>query len=158
MARSLEERVSELERQFAQSYVRGKVSEIDPDNWCVKVAYGTDEKPMFTAWLPVKPIRSGKAVVWWFPEADEGVTVLSPGDLRLGEVWPGSYHNDRPPPTTNPNELFIAFGDGSKVVHNRESHQLDVMNEGDLTIYAKGKTLIKSDGDMKFKAPRIDFN
>ncbi|MDE5179944.1 phage baseplate assembly protein V [Vibrio fluvialis] len=157
MAQSLEERVSELERKFAQSYVRGKVSDIDPPNWCVKVSYGTDEKPMSTKWLPVKPMRSGQAIVWWFPEVGEGVTVLSPGDLRLGEVFPGSYHNDRPPPTTNPDEFYIAFGDGSKVVHNRESSKLDVVNVGDVEVTTQQNLTINTTGIVKINSEAKDI-
>ncbi len=87
---------------------------------------------MLTAWLPVKPLRSGKAIVWWFPEVGEGVTVISPGNLLLGEVHPGSYHAQTPAPSNNPDLFIIQFGDGSSVIHNRETHELKVINVGDI--------------------------
>lgn len=154
----VEARIAELERRLDESFVRGKICDVDPGAWRVRVAYGTDDAPQKTAWLPVKPIRSGKAIVWWFPEVDEGVTVLSPGDLRLGEVWPGSYYSDRPPPTTNPDEFHVEFGDGSYIIQNRARKSLTIVNAGDVMFHAKGEALIKSDGNMKLEAPRIDFN
>ena len=83
------ERINELERAVAEMVVRGKISEADPVNQKVRVAYGRAEKPMVTAWLPVQPMRSGKAIAWLLPEVGEGVIVSSPGNFVIGEVDPG---------------------------------------------------------------------
>lgn len=162
----LEERVGELERRIEEMFVRGVILESDPVNKRVVVSYGTTEKPMKTGWLPVKPIRAGKAIVWWWPEVGEGVTVLSPGDLRFGEVYPGSYHKERPAPSDDPDLFLVDFGDGSKVSHHRGTGKLDVINVGeieittsknatvnakDVTVNAKGKVAVNSDAkDIAF--------
>ncbi|MEL7401723.1 MAG: phage baseplate assembly protein V, partial [Pseudomonadota bacterium] len=103
--------------------------------------------PMQTGKLPVKPIRSGKAIVWWFPEVGEAVTVISPGDLRFGEVFPGSYYSERPAPSDDPDLFLVEFGDGSKVSHHRGTHKLELINMGDVEATIEGNVtgLVKGD-------------
>lgn len=136
------ERLTELERKVDQMVVRGVIVETNPKEKWVVVAYGTDDAPMKTGKLPVKPLRAGKAIVWWFPEVGEGATVISPGDLRLGEVFPASYYSDRPAPSDDPDLFLVEFGDGSKVSHHRESGALDVVNVGDVTATVGGNTTL----------------
>ena len=50
----------------------------------------------------------------------------------MGEVYPGSYHVDRPAPSDNPSMFLVEFGDGSSVEHDRESHVLKIVNVGDM--------------------------
>lgn len=153
----LEERVSELERRLEEMFVRGVILESDPVNKRVVVSYGTTEKPMKTGWLPVKPIRAGKAIVWWWPEVGEGVTVLSPGDLRFGEVFPASYHTERPAPSDDPDLFLVEFGDGSKVSHHRETHLLELVNMGDVEATIEGNVtgLIKGNLDATVEGDAV---
>ncbi len=146
------ERINELERAVAEMVVRGKISEADPVKQKVRVAYGSAEKPMVTAWLPIKPMRSGQAIVWWFPEVGEGVTVISPGNLVMGEVYPGSYHADRPAPSDNPSLFLVEFGDGSKVSHDRENGKLTVVNVGDVEITTQQNLTINTTGSATVNA------
>ncbi|CAH0531161.1 phage baseplate assembly protein V [Vibrio hippocampi] len=143
----LEERVSELERKLEEVFVRGIIEESNPVERWVVVSYGTEESPMKTGKLPVKPIRSGKAIVWWFPEVGEAVTVISPGDLRFGEVFPGSYYSERSAPSDDPDLFLVEFGDGSKVSHHRGTHKLELINMGDVEATIEGNVtgLIKGD-------------
>uniref|UniRef100_UPI0004A2C7F6 phage baseplate assembly protein V n=1 Tax=Vibrio parahaemolyticus TaxID=670 RepID=UPI0004A2C7F6 len=134
----LEERVSELERKLEEVFVRGIIEESNSVERWVVVSYGTEESPMKTGKLPVKPIRSGKAIVWWFPEVGEAVTVISPGDLRFGEVFPGSYYSERPAPSDDPDLFLVEFGDGSKVSHHRGTHKLELINMGDVDATIEG--------------------
>lgn len=134
----LEERVSELERKLEEVFVRGIIVESNSVERWVVVSYGTEESPMKTGKLPVKPIRSGKAIVWWFPEVGEAVTVISPGDLRFGEVFPGSYYSERPAPSDDPDLFLVEFGDGSKVSHHRGTHKLELINMGDVEATIEG--------------------
>lgn len=144
----LSERVSELERKLEEMVVRGVISVSNPEQRWVIVSYGTQERPMTTGKLPIKPIRSGKAIVWWFPEVGEAVTVISPGDLRLGEVYPGSYYDQRPSPSDDPDLFLIEFGDGSKVSHHRGTHQLTIINEGDADVLIKGDVTAVVEGNL----------
>ncbi len=148
------QRINDLERAVSETVVRGKISEIDPNKQLVRVAYGSAEKPMLTAWLPVKPLRSGKAIVWWFPEIGEGVTVISPGNLLLGEVYPGSYHGEFPAPSNNPELFLVEFGDGSKVSHDRENGKLTVVNVGDVEITTQQNLTINTTGNATVNAEK----
>lgn len=139
--RELFKRVEELERRVGQMVVRGKIKEVDLDKALARVEYGPEQ---VTAWLPWKPIRTGKAIVWWSPEVGEGVTVISEGDLTLGEIFPGSYHKDFAAPSNDPDLFLIEFGDGSKVAHNRASHKLDVVNVGDVEITTQQDITVNS--------------
>lgn len=143
----LEERVSELERKLEEVFIRGVILESNSIERWVVVSYGTEESPMQTGKLPVKPIRSGKAIVWWFPEVGEAVTVISPGDLRFGEVFPGSYYSERPAPSDDPDLFLVEFGDGSKVSHHRGTHKLELINMGDVEATIEGNVtgLVKGD-------------
>jgi phage baseplate assembly protein V len=139
-------RIGELERRINQMVVRGKVAEVDPKKQRVKVSYGVD---LVSGWLPWKPIRTGKAVVWWCPEVGEGVTVISGGDVSLGEVFPGSYHDDFPAPSDDPDVFHVNFGDDSTIEYNRSSHSLDVVMKGDVTAEVDGKTKLTAKGGAK---------
>ena len=98
------QRLEALERQLGQIVIRGKVIEVDYDKQRAKVKYGAEQ---VTAWLPWKPIRAGKAIIWWPLEVGEAVTVISPGDLTLVEIFPGSYQQDFPAPGSAAPELFL---------------------------------------------------
>lgn len=141
------QRLEELERRVGQMVIRGKIAEVDPVKHVARVAYGPQSKQR-TGWLPWKPIRTGKAITWWCPEVGEGATVISEGDLALGEILPGSYHGDFPAPSNNPDEYLVLFGDGSKVCHDRKTHQLDVVNVGDVVLTTQQNLTINTDQDM----------
>lgn len=156
---NLMKRVEELERRVAQMVIRGKIHTVDPVKHVARVAYGPRGKQQLTGWLQWKPQRTGKAIVWWVPEIGEGVTVISDGDLTLGEIFPGSYHKDFTAPSQDPNEFLVLFGDGSKVSHNRESHKLEVVNVGDvditthqnITVTSTGTATVDSQADVNVK-------
>lgn len=150
---SLLQRIESLERALSESVVRGVIAEIDPEKGqggMVKVAYGAEHKQI-TTWLPFKPPRSASAAMWWFPEVGEGVTVISPGDLRMGEVYLGSNHANFPAPSRDPNVFLIQFGDGASVEHNRETHTLTIVNQGDISISTPEKILMSADKGFVLK-------
>lgn len=151
------QRINDLERAVSETVVRGKVSETDPDKQLVRVAYGSVEKPMLTAWLPVKPLRSGKAIVWWFPEVGEGVTCISPGNLLLGEVHPGSYHAQTPAPSNNPDLFIIQFGDGSEVRHDRSNGDYTATYKGNAVINVEKDTTVNSTGKVAINSDAKDI-
>ena len=122
-----------------------KIANIDPKKALARVAYG-ENGAQLTGWLTWKPIRAGKAIIWWCPEVGEGVTILSEGDLSIGEIIPGSYYNNFSAPSSDPEEFVIAFGDGSSVKHHRGNHCLDVVNVGDVNITTHQNITVKSSG------------
>lgn len=135
-------RLEELERRMSQMVVRGTVSAVKHEPPRARVSYGDG---MVTGWLPWKPLRTGRATMWWAPEEGEGVTVISDGDLRLGEILPGSYHDDMPAPSNDPDLFLIAWGDGSTLSHHRGNKHfgLTVAGSGTATVDAQGGVLIK---------------
>lgn len=139
---SLVLRLEELERRVGQMVIRGKIAEVDPAKHVARVAYGPKGKQL-TGWLQWKPMRTGKAITWWCPEVGEGVTVISEGDLALGEIFPGSYHSEFPAPSKDPDLFFIQFGDGAEISYHRKNHVLKAI------LPESGTTEIKSKGGIK---------
>ncbi|PMN73157.1 phage baseplate assembly protein V [Enterovibrio norvegicus] len=146
------QRLEELERRLAQMVIRGKIHAVDPVKHVARVAYGPRGQQQLTGWLHWKPSRTGKAIVWWCPEIGEGVTVISDGDVSLGEILPGSYHGEFPAPSQDPDEFLIQFGDGSKVSHHRGTHKLDVVNVGDVNITTHQNIHVKCNGQATVNA------
>lgn len=149
------QRLEALERQMAQVVVRGKVIEVNHQTQRARVQYGDKQT---TDWLPWKPIRAGKAVIWWPVEEGEAVTVISPGDLNLGEILPASYNATNSAPSDNPNLCIIQFGDGSEIRHDRSTGDYTaqykgnvvIQSEKDVTVNSKGAVTINSEGkDIK---------
>lgn len=142
------QRLEELERRMGQMVVRGKISAVDPASGRVKVEYGPN---MATGWLEWKPIRTGKAMIWWAPEVGEGATVISEGDLSLGEVLPGSYHKDFSAPSMDPDLFLIQYGDGGSTSYDRKAHmhRLDLPAGGRAEVVAPGGVQITAEGGAK---------
>jgi phage baseplate assembly protein V len=158
MALHVLQRIETLERQIAQVNVRGKVSEVDYEKQLARVKYGENQT---TGWLPWKPIRAGKAIVWWPLEVDEAVTVISPGDLTLGEIMPSSYSQAHSAPSTDKNLCIIQFGDGSEIRHDQSTGDYTATYKGsviinadkDTTVNSKGKaTIYSQDADVEVNA------
>lgn len=172
-------RLEVLERRQSQMIVRGKIVEVDPENHKARVEYGENQT---TTWLPWKPIRSAAASVWWCPEVGEGCTVIADGELALGEIILGSYSDEFPSPSTDPDEFKLALGNGSQISYNRSTNKLQIQIVGDselsitgnailtvekastvsitenATISVGGKTQLTSKGDVTVTAPKVNLN
>ncbi|AUR88214.1 baseplate assembly protein V [Vibrio phage 1.111.B._10N.286.45.E6] len=146
---SILKRLNAVERALNRKGVRGVVKEINPSmgaGGCVKVTFGDNQT---SDWLEVKPLRSGSACLWWFPDVGEGVTV---SDIDGGEVTPGSYTGSNPPPSRNPDEMVINFGDGGVVKHNRKTGVLDIKTNAKVNVTAPE---INSTGSWNHYGPMI---
>ena len=152
MKESILQRLEALERRLNKLNIRGVISEIDTNRGaggCVRINYGDNQ---LSDWLPVKPLRSGGSSIWWFPDVGESVTVT---DLETGEVLPGSFNSDNPPPSRDPDVLYIKFKDESFISHNRSDGNFAAEFKGksvvtigsDSTLNVAGKTIINSDDD-----------
>lgn len=132
------QRLSELERKFRCLNIRGVVEKIDPNmgsGGCVRVRYGDDQ---LSDWLPVKPIRSGESCMWWFPDIGEGVTVT---DVETGEILPGSFTANLPPPTRDPDVMFMQFGNGDTLEHNRKTGVFNLTTTAEVNVNSKKATV-----------------
>lgn len=137
---SILQRLEELERQLAQVHVRGKVIEVDYETHRAKVQYGENQT---TGWLTWMPLRAGRAIVWWPLEVGEAVTVLSPGDLTLGQIYPASYQNDFPAPSADPDLFLVQFDDTARISYQRTDKVLDA------TLPDGGKATLNATGGIK---------
>lgn len=151
------QRLEELERQISQMVIRGKVEQVDYETQRARVRYGSNQ---LTPWLKWKPLRAGKAIVWWPLEVGEAVTVLSPGDIQLGEILPSSYNADFSAPSTDPDLCIVQFGDGSEVIHNRKTGDYQATYKGKATINVEKATTVNSTGAVAINsdAKDISFN
>ncbi|RDH41545.1 phage baseplate assembly protein V [Zooshikella ganghwensis] len=112
-----------------------------------KVEYGAEGQHQVTGWLPWKPSRTGKTVTWSCPNVGEGVTVISEGDLGLGEILLGSYYDQFPAPSTNPDVHLTQYADNAMAQYNQANHayQLVLPGNGTVNIVAKGGITITGD-------------
>jgi phage baseplate assembly protein V len=154
MALTTSQRLEALERQMAQIVIRGKVELVDCKKQRARVRYGENQ---LTPWLRWKPIRAGRAIIWWPLEVGEAVTVLSPGDLQLGEILPSSYSAEHSAPSDDPDLCIVQFGDGSEVRHNRATGDYAATYTGKATITVGGDTTIKSTGAVNVQSDAKDI-
>ena len=151
---SILQRLESLERQLAQVVIRGKVVEIDHSVQRAKVQYGQE---LITGWLPWKPMRAGKAIIWWPLEVGEAVTVISPGDLSLGEILPASYSDKNSAPSDNPDLCIVQFGDGSEVRHDRSTGDYTATYMGNAVINVEQDTTINTEGAVAINSNGNDI-
>lgn len=135
---SILDRLEELERRMDQMVVRGVIAEVNHSTQRVVVRFDEDQ---LTDWLEWKPSRSGRVTVWSPPEVGEGVTIISNGDVNMGEVFPGSYHDSMPTPSTSPDEVVVLMPDGTRITYNHKAHKLDVQVKGEVNLKATGNVI-----------------
>ncbi|AWH15051.1 baseplate assembly protein V [Aeromonas phage 85AhydR10PP] len=154
---SILDRLEALERRLEQMWVRGTIAEVNCTTQRVRVRYGEDS---VTEWIEWKPQRSGQVTIWSPPSVGEGCTILSDGDVNQGEVFLGSYYDQCPAPSTNPDDVVMKMPDGTVFTYNHKDHKLhiDVKGEtllevsGNLTAKAKGDLIAEAGGDARVKA------
>lgn len=141
------QRLEALERRQSQMVVRGRICAVDSARGLAKVEYGAEGQQQTTGWLPWKPARTGKTVTWSQPDIGEGVTVISEGDLTLGEIIPGSYYDRFPSPSTNPDVHLTQYADGATEQYNQanQAYQLLLPTSGTVNIVAQGGVTITGD-------------
>lgn len=157
MSAGLMERLENIERRLEQMVVRGKIAQVDCARQRVTVSWGDG---LETDWLEWKPSRSGQVTIWSPPQVGEGVTVISDGDINLGEVFLGSYHNSMPPPSTDPDDVVMKMPDGTVFTYNHKAHKLHIEVKGEtlidvtgnLTATAQGDLVAEAKGDARVKA------
>ncbi|MGL4755191.1 MAG: phage baseplate assembly protein V [Aeromonadaceae bacterium] len=146
---SILERLEEVERRLDQMNVRGTIDAVDCDAQRVRVRYGPDS---VTDWIEFKPVRSGLVTIWCPPQVGEGCTIIADGDLNRGEVILGSYHQDMPTPSTNPDETVILWPDGTRIVYDMKRHKLTLTVAGDVIADVSGSLTANVQGDVNTKA------
>lgn len=148
-------RLEEIERRLEQMYVRGKVEQVDHKNHRVRVRYGPDS---LSGWIEWKPQRSGQVTMWSPPQIGEGCTILSDGDVNRGEVLIGSYHQEMPAPSDNPDETVIVWPDGTRIVYDMAKHEMKISINGQAEVTVAKDAKVKAGGDVYCDAQNIKLN
>ncbi|MDE1464790.1 phage baseplate assembly protein V [Spartinivicinus poritis] len=149
MDSDLLQRIEALERKLGQVVVRGRIHAVDHGRHLAKVEYGAEGQQQTTGWLPWKPQRTGKTITWSPPDIGEGATVISEGDLTLGEIIPGSYYNQFPTPSNDKNIHITVYADGAKESYNQESHHYEILLPASGTVKIVATGGVEIEGDVK---------
>lgn len=115
--------IAELIRLLENIGRTGTVTEIDEENWRVRVQSGGLE----TTWLRWNAQRAGAFKVWVPPSIGEQVWLLYLGGNTDTAIIGGSlYSNDNPAPGATRNEMVVTAPDGARFRYDAEAGALQV--------------------------------
>lgn len=115
--------IAELIRLLENIGRTGTVTEIDEENWLVRVQSGGLE----TTWLRWNAQRAGAFKVWVPPSIGEQVWLLCLGGNTDTAIIGGSlYSNDNPAPGATRNEMVVTAPDGARFRYDAEAGALQV--------------------------------
>ena len=115
--------IAELIRLLENIVRTGTVTEIDEENWLVRVQRGGLE----TTWLRWNAQRAGAFKVWMPPSIGEQVWLLCLGGNTDTAIIGGSlYSNDNPAPGATRNEMVVTAPDGARFRYDAEAGALQV--------------------------------
>ncbi|QJT94763.1 phage baseplate assembly protein V [Wolbachia endosymbiont of Diaphorina citri] len=147
--------ISELQRKMANIVRIGVVKEIDYEKAKVRVKIGE----FLTDWVPWITSKAGKDRDWSPPDIDEQGMIFSPlGELSLGVVLGGIYHEKYPAPENKKEINSVKFQDGTKLSYDKDKHHLEIEVVDKITLKAGGSSIEMTKSGIKLKAERIDLN
>ena len=115
--------IAELIRLLENVVRIGTVTEIDEENWRVRVQSGGLE----TTWLRWNAQRAGAFKVWIPPSIGEQVWLLCLGGNTNTAIIGGSlYSDDNPAPGVTRNEIVVTAPDGATFRYSAEAGALQV--------------------------------
>lgn len=115
--------IAELIRLLENVARTGTVTEIDEENWRVRVQSGGLE----TTWLRWNAQRAGTFKVWVPPSIGEQVWLLCLGGNTDTAIIGGSlYSDDNPAPGATRNEMVVTAPDGARFRYDAEAGALQV--------------------------------
>ncbi|MBD7081829.1 phage baseplate assembly protein V [Klebsiella pneumoniae] len=115
--------IAELIRLLENIGRTGTVTEIDEENWRVRVQSGGLE----TTWLRWNAQRAGAFKVWVPPSIGEQVWLLCLGGNTDTAIIGGSlYSDDSPAPGATRNEMVVTAPDGARFRYDAEAGALQV--------------------------------
>ncbi|HBQ8589928.1 TPA: phage baseplate assembly protein V [Klebsiella pneumoniae] len=115
--------IAELIRLLENVARTGTVTEIDEENWRVRVQSGGLEM----TWLRWNAQRAGAFKVWIPPSIGEQVWLLCLGGNTNTAIIGGSlYSDDNPAPGATRNEMVVTAPDGARFRYDAEAGALQV--------------------------------
>lgn len=128
--------IAELLRLLENIVRTGTVTEIDEENWRVRVQSGGLE----TAWLRWNAQRAGAFKVWVPPSAGEQVWFLClGGNTDIAFIGGSLYSDDNPAPGASRDEMVVTAPDGARFRYDAEAGALQVTDIKTATIEAAVK-------------------
>lgn len=101
---------NQLFRQFQNISSIGTVIAVDATAWKLRLKIDENE----TDWIPIPAIAAGVVTVWRCPSIGEQFSVTAQGGELTSSIPQICLYSDEfPPPSTDPNEVFIKLGDHS---------------------------------------------
>lgn len=123
----------------------GYIRNVDPDAKQVRVAVDGN----VTAWIDWGVWRAGLLKVWSCPDVGEKVLIGAPaGDLSMAVVICSLYSdNGGESPSSNPDETYVKFPDGSTLIYNHAANEfnLAVTGNGVVKISCVSATITATD-------------
>lgn len=146
--RSVEERLSDIERRLKTLILHGKISEVNYAQARVRVDLG--EGSDATGWLPWYTARAnGADISWDAPAVGECVSVFCPnGSVHDGRVLPAIYSGSNPAPSDDPRIHQRSFEDEGFIKYDAEQsrYEIEPPAEGEIRLKVGG-TYFRIDND-----------
>lgn len=106
--------MSNIIRQFQNLAAIGTVIAVDASAGKIRLKIDENE----TDWIPIPAIAAGVVKVWRCPSVGEQFSVTAQGgELTSAVPQISLFSEENPPPTDNPDEVFIQLGEHSFVVN-----------------------------------------
>lgn len=107
---------NQLNRQFQNQNSIGTVIAVDAAKGKIRLKIGDNESD----WISIPAVATGIVKVWRCPSIGEQFSLTAQGGELSNSVPQASlWSDDNPPPSTDPDEVFIQLGDQSIVVNTK---------------------------------------
>jgi phage baseplate assembly protein V len=105
---------NQLLRQFQNLSSIGTVIAVDASAWKIRLKIDENE----TDWIPIPTVAAGVVKIWRCPSIGEQFSVSAQGGELTNSVPQISlFSEDFPPPSVDPDEVYIQLGEHSFVVN-----------------------------------------
>lgn len=105
---------SQLLRQFQNLSSIGTVIAVDASAWKIRLKIDENE----TDWIPIPTMAAGVVKMWRCPSIGEQFSVSAQGgELTSAVPQISLFSEEFPPPSTDPDEVYIQLGEHSFVVN-----------------------------------------
>lgn len=117
---------SQLFRQFQNLSSVGTVIAVDASAWKIRLKIDENE----TDWIPIPTMAAGVVKIWRCPSIGEQFSVSAQGGELTNSVPQISlFSEDFPPPSTNPDEVYIQLGEHFFVVNVSSGEAIFKLNK-----------------------------
>lgn len=117
---------NQLLRQFQNLASIGTVIAVDASAWKMRLKIDENE----TDWLPIPTMAAGIVKIWRCPSLGEQFSVTAQGgELTSAVPQISLFSEEFPPPSTDPNEVFVQLGKHTFSVNIQSGEALFKLNK-----------------------------